>query len=435
MELENAVIADGLRTAFGRGAKGSLSATRMDEVAGNVVSALLERNPQVDPYEIEDLVTGNVLGGGELSAMTSNAVSRLTNLPPEVSHVTVNRQCGSSMQALHMVAREIMTGSGDIGIAMGVERMGRGIPSREGGDNPITRTHERILGLTETQKRPDPNHDQYFSVSFPQYLLDAPANPSMPQTSQNVAEAWNLSRQEMDAFALESHAKAEAAYNQSLYDGQILPLTVNRPVFDDEGNLLFDQVGEETVFAKDECIRGGTTLEKLASLEPLRMIVSYGEKELLITAGNSCPTNDGAAALLVMSEKVARSKGIKPLVRIKSMAVSGVKPQLMGVGTIPASRKAMKRAGLSAKDIGLAEINEAFASQSIATVRELGIDPNVVNVNGGAIAIGHPLGASGARLLVGLGHEMRRRGNVRYGLATMCIGAGMGIATVVEAID
>jgi acetyl-CoA acetyltransferase family protein len=435
MELQNVVIVDGVRTAFGRGAKGTLVATRMDEVAGQVVRALLERNPQVDPDAIEDLVTGNVLGGGELAHMTSNVVSRLANLPPEVSHVTVNRQCGSSMQALHMIAREIMTGSGVAGIAMGVERMGRSIPSKEGGDTPVTRTHPRMLALSEEQKRPDPHHDQYFSIQFPRYLLDAPANPSMPQTAQNVAEAWNLSRPEMDEFSLKSHQDAEAAYRAGRYDGQILPLTLRKPVFDDAGNVRWDQPGEEVVFGKDECIRAGTTLDKLAALEPLKMIVSYGERELLISAGNACPTNDGAAAVLLMSEREAKARGLKPLCRIKSMAVSGVKPQLMGIGTIPASRKALRRAGIEAKDVGLAEINEAFASQSIVTIRELGLDPKGVNVNGGAIAIGHPLGASGARLLIGLGHEMRRRGNVRYGLATMCIGAGMGIATVVEAMS
>jgi acetyl-CoA acetyltransferase family protein len=435
MELENVVIVDGVRTAFGRGAKGTLVATRMDETAGLLVRHLLERNPKVDVYEIEDLVTGNVLGGGELAHMTSNAVSRLANLPPEVSHVTVNRQCGSSMQATHMIAREIMSGSGHAGIAMGVERMGRGIAVREGGDTPLTRAHDRLKTLSEEQKRPDPNHDQYFSVEFPRYLLDAPANPSMPQTAQNVAEAWNLSRQEMDEFSMESHLKAEAAYKAGHYDGQILPLTVRKPVFDDAGKVVWDRPGEEVLFGKDECIRANTTVEKLGTLEPLKMIVSYGERELLITAGNACPTNDGATAILLMSEKEARARGLKPLCRIKSMAVSGVKPQLMGIGTIPASRKALRRAGIAGKDVGLAEINEAFASQSIVTVNELGIDPKVVNVNGGAIAIGHPLGASGARLLIALGHEMRRRGNVKYGLATMCIGAGMGIATVVEAID
>lgn len=435
MELKKVVIVDAVRSAFGRGAKGTLVATRMDDVAGEVVKGLLERNPNIDPYDIEDLVCGNVGNNGELSGMTSNSVARVAELPPEVSSATVNRQCGSSMQALHMITRSIMTGAGEIGIAAGVERMGRGIAARGDGDNPLTTIHPRIKTLTESQKKPDPNHDQYYSVEFPSYLLASPANPSMPQTSQNVAEAWNLSRQEMDEFSVESHHKTAQAYDAGHYRDQIIPLTVNKPVFDAEGNLDFSQTGEEVAFEKDECVRADSTVEKLSTLNPLGMIVSYGEREILITAGNSCPTNDGSSAVLLMEEDRAKADGFKPLARIVSMAVSGVKPQLMGVGTIPASRKALKRAGLTAKDIGLAEINEAFASQSLATVMELGVDPSVVNVNGGAIAIGHPLGASGGRLLVGLCHEMRRRGDVKYGLATMCIGAGMGIATVVEALD
>ncbi|MCZ6647442.1 MAG: thiolase family protein [SAR324 cluster bacterium] len=435
MESKNIVIVDAVRSAFGRGARGTLVATRMDDVAGSVIKGLLERNPQVDPNEIEDLVCGNVGNNGELSGMTSNTVARIAELPPEVSTATVNRQCGSSMQALHMIARSIMSGAGEIGIAAGVERMGRGIPARGDGDSPLSTIHPRVMELTAGQKKPDPNHDQYFSVQFPDYLLNAPANPSMPQTSQNVAEAWNLSREEMDRFAMESHHKTAQAYSDGHYRDQIIPLPVRQPVFGEDGSVDFSQSGEEVMFEKDDCVRADTTLEKLSTLNPLGMIVSYGERELLITAGNSCPTNDGSGAVLLMEEQRAKADGHKPLARIVSMAVSGVKPQLMGVGTIPASRKAMKRAGLESKDIGLAEINEAFASQSLVTVRELGLDPAVVNVNGGAIAIGHPLGASGARLFVGLCHEMRRRGNVRYGLATMCIGAGMGIATIVEAID
>ncbi|HEX7926308.1 MAG TPA: thiolase family protein [bacterium] len=434
MELKNVVIVDAARSAFGRGAKGSLVATRMDEVAASVVKSVLDRNPGIDPYEIEDMPVGNVLGGGELAGMTSNAIARIANLPPEMSTVTVNRQCGSSMQALHMAARSIMTGAGDVALAVGVERMGRGIPGGGNSENPITKTHERVKLLTDSQKKPDPHHDQYFSVEFPPYLLNSPANPSMPQTAQNVAEAWGLSRREMDEYALKSHADADAAYKAGRYKDMIIPIKIRQPVFDAEGNPDYSKQGAEVMFDRDECIRVGT-IEKLGQLEALKMITSYGERELVITAGNACPTNDGASAVLLMSEQRAKSGKAKPLARIVSMAVSGVKPQLMGIGTIPASRKALKRAGIKGKDIGLAEINEAFASQSIVTVRELGVDPKVVNVNGGAIAIGHPLGASGARLLVSLCHEMRRRGNVRYGLATMCIGAGMGIATVVEAIN
>ena len=434
MEVKNVVIVDAVRSAFGRGARGSLVSTRMDEVGANVVKSLLERNQQVDPLDVEDMICGNVSGGGELAGMTSATIARLAGLAPEVSTATVNRQCGSSMQALHMITRSLMTGAGEIGIAMGVERMGRGLGARMDSDNPITSPHPQMLTLLESQKSPDKNHDQYFSVEFPRYILDAPANPSMPQTAQNVVEAWDLSRTELDEYSVMSHQKTAEAFSAGMYKDQIIPLEVNLPVFDEQGSPDYTQKGDMVTFDRDDCIRE-STVEKLGTLEPLKMIVSYGERELRVTAGNSCPTNDGAAAVLLMTEEKAKALGLKPLARVVSMAVSGVKPQLMGIGTIPASRKAMKRAGIGPKDIGLAEINEAFASQSIATVRELELDPSCVNVNGGAIAIGHPLGASGARLFVGLAHEMKRRGNVRYGLATMCIGAGMGIATVIEAID
>ena len=434
MELRNVVVVDALRSPFGRGAKGALAATRMDDVAATVTKALLERNARLDPYEIEDVVCGITLSMGELRGLTSNTLSKLAGLPPEIANATVNRQCGSSMQAVHMIAREIMTGAGEAGLALGVERMGRGIPGAAEDVNPISRPHPKLATLTGPQKRPDPNHEQYYSVEFPSYLLDSPANPSMPQTSQNVAEAWDLGREEMDRFAMASHQKAAEAYRAGHYRDQVLPLSIRMPVFDAEGRLDTSQQGEARSFEQDECIRATTTVEALAGLQPIKGIVSYGEREIRITAGNSCPTNDGAAAILLMSERRAKDLGLKPLARIRAMAVAGTKPQLMGVGTIPASRKAMHRAGISGKDIGLAEINEAFASQSIVTIRELGLNPEVVNVNGGAIAIGHPLGASGARLITGLAHEMRRRGNVRFGLATMCIGAGMGIATVLEAL-
>ncbi|MBI3373080.1 MAG: thiolase family protein [Betaproteobacteria bacterium] len=434
MHLRNAVIVDAARSAFGRGAKGQLVSTRLDEVAATVVKALLERNPGIDPAEIEDLILGNVNGSGELSGFPSNIISRVAGLPVEVSSTTVNRQCGSSMQALHMAANSIMTGAGEVALAVGVQRMGTSIVRQTGADTPLTRLHERVNALTEAQKRPAPNHAELFSVDFPRYISDSPAYLPMPQTAQNVAEVWNLTRAEMDRYALESHHRADAAYKAGHYRSQIIPMQIRLPVFDAQGNPDFAQLGPEMQFERDECIRV-STLEKLGSLPLLKGVVSYGGREVVISAGNSCPTNDGASAALVVSDDRAQALGTKPLARIVSMAVSGVTPQLMGIGTIPASAKALKRAGLAASDIGLAEINEAFASQSIVTVRELGLDPQVVNVNGGALAIGHPLGASGVRLLVSLCHEMRRRGNVRYGLATMCIGVGMGIATVVEAIN
>jgi len=432
--MKSVYLVDAARSPFARGGKGKLASTRMDEVAARVVQALLARNPSIDPYEIEDFAVGNVAGGGELSGLLSNTISRIAGLPPEVSSVTVNRQCGSSMQALHMAARAVMTGAGEVALAGGVERMGTAIVRAAGADNPVTRLHERVNALSEAQKRPAPNHAELFSVPFPRYLSDSPAYPPMPQTAQNVAETYNLSRAEMDAFALESHSKADQAYRAGRYDTQIIPLDIQEPVFDAEGKVDPFKQGPAMRFDRDECIRVSTP-EKLASLAPLKGVVSYGGKEINITAGNSCPTNDGASAALLVSEERARALSLKPLLRIVSMAVAGVTPQLMGIGTIPASHKALKRAGLGVRDVGLAEINEAFASQSIVTVRELGLDPGIVNVNGGSIALGHPLGASGIRLLAALGHEMRRRGDVRYGLATMCIGVGMGIATVVEAVE
>lgn len=434
MQLKNAVIVDAARSAFGRGAKGQLVSTRLDEVAATVVNALLARNPDVDPAEIEDLILGNVGGTGELSGFPSNIISRIAGLPVEVASTTVNRQCGSSMQALHMAAQAIMTGAGEVALAVGVQRMGTTIVRQVGADTPLTRLHERVNALTEAQKRPASNHRDLFSIEFPRYILDSPAYLPMQQTAQNVAEVWNLGREEMDRYAMESHRKTDDAYAAGYYGPQIIPLQIHLPVFDAQGNPDYFQRGPEFHFLRDECIRV-STLEKLGSLPPLKGVVSYGGREVVISAGNSCPTSDGASAALVMSEDRARALKIKPLARIISMAVSGVTPQFMGIGTIPASVKALKRAGLTVKDIGLVEINEAFASQSIVTANELGFDPRIVNVNGGALAMGHPIGASGVRLLVGLCHEMRRRGNVRYGLATMCIGVGMGIATVIEAID
>jgi acetyl-CoA acetyltransferase family protein len=434
MTSQDAFIVDAARSPFARGIKGLLVATRLDEVAGTVIARLIDRVGDVDPREIEELLLGNVRGGDELAGMPSAAISRVAGLPVEVATATVNRQCGSSMQALHTAARAIMTGGGDSIIAAGVERMSLANAPRPPPDTPLTRVHERVRALDPQQKQPDPSHHRYFSVAFPEYLLDSPADPTMIQTGQNVAEVWNLSRQELDAFALASHSNADAAYRAGRYATQIIPVQITPPVFDAAGKLTYSETGVRTSFDRDECIRLSSP-EKMASLGTLANIVSYGGREIVITAGNCCPINDGASVALLVSGCRAKALRQKPLARIVSMAVSGVKPQLMGVGTIPASIKALDRAGLRSKDIGLAEINEAFASQALVTARELELDPSLVNVNGGAIAIGHPLGASGIRLLVSLCHEMRRRGNVRYGLATMCIGAGMGIATVVEAVS
>jgi acetyl-CoA acetyltransferase family protein len=249
-----------------------------------------------------------------------------------------------------------------------------------------------------------------------------------------VAETYGLSRRELDEFALASHRKTAAAYEAGIYKDEVLPLEVEAPVFDDRGEWLEDQVGETVVFDRDEGLRPDTTLEKLSGLPALKGLVSYGDDELVITAGNSCPTNDGASAALLMSEEKAARLGLEPLARVVGLGVGGVKPQLMGIGPIVSTRKALRHAGIEAGQIDRVEFNEAFAAQVIPSIRDLGIPAEKVNVNGGSIAIGHPLGATGARLVTTVARELRRSGT-RYGLATQCIGAGMGISTILERLD
>jgi acetyl-CoA acetyltransferase family protein len=278
------------------------------------------------------------------------------------------------------------------------------------------------------------DHDKYFSVPFPSYILESPWIQSMPQTAQNVVEVYELSREELDQYAAESHARTHAAYEAGKYKDEVIPLEVEEPVFDDEGNWVEEERGKMITLDRDECIRAGTTTEKLAKLPPLKGIVSYGKKEIHITAGNSCPTNDGVSSVLLMSEEKATALGLEPLARIIGFAVGGVKPQLMGLGPVVASKKALENAGIGADQIDCVEFNEAFAAQVIPSLKELGISRDIVNPNGGALAIGHPLGATGARLVTAVAMELRRS-NKRYGLATQCIGAGMGISTVIERMD
>ncbi|HMS59845.1 MAG TPA: thiolase family protein [Tepidiformaceae bacterium] len=255
----------------------------------------------------------------------------------------------------------------------------------------------------------------------------------MTQTAQNVAEVYNLSREEMDAFSADSHRKAVAAYERGIYKDEIIPLEVEEPVFDAEGNWVEGEHGKTIVFDRDECIRPGTNVETLGALPAVKGIVSPTNSELRITAGNACPTNDGISAALIMSEKRALELGLEPLARIVGFGIAGVKPQVMGLGPIPSTRKALRHAGITADQLDRVEFNEAFAAQVIPSCKELGIPLDRVNVNGGSIAIGHPLGATGARLVLTVAHELRRSGG-RYGLATQCIGAGMGISTIIERI-
>jgi acetyl-CoA acetyltransferase family protein len=312
--------------------------------------------------------------------------------------------------------------------------MGRGLGLGGGPSTRISKLNEKLFQMNEAQIAPAHDHDEYFSVPFPEAIRKSPPLVGMPQTAQNVADTYDLTREEMDAFAAESHNKCHAAYEAGIYKDEVVPLEVEDPVFDDKGNWIEAETGDTVTFDRDECIRPGTTAEKLASLNPIKGLLSFTGAELRITPGNSCPTNDGVTAALIMSEEKALALGLEPLARIVGMAVGGVKPQLMGIGPIVSTKKALKTAGLEAGQIDRVEFNEAFAAQVLPSVRELGIDMEKINVNGGSLGIGHPLGATGARLVTTVAKELRRS-NTRYGLATQCIGAGMGISTILERLD
>ncbi len=434
MEFRNAVIVDGARSAFAKGGRGKLVATRLDEAGAQVLRGLLERNPKVTADMIEDIGLGNVAGAGELAGIGADTVAHLAGLPSEVSAFDSNRQCGSSMETLHRIAQSIMVGATDCGVALGIERMGRQLGG--GGTRETTRITEfnkRRLEQNSVQRNLAKNHFDDFSVPFQDEILDYSPVLSMTQTAQNVAEVYGLSREDLDAFAVESHKKSVAGYERGAYRDEIIPLEVEEPVFDENGNWVEAEHGKTIVFDRDECIRPGTNIESLGQLPTVKGIVSPTGAELRITAGNSCPTNDGISAVLIMSEEKARELGLEPLARIVGFGVAGVKPQVMGLGPIPATRKALRHAGITADQIDRVEFNEAFAAQVIPSCKELGIPLDRVNVNGGSIAIGHPLGATGARLVLTVAHELRRSGG-RYGLATQCIGAGMGISTIIERI-
>ncbi len=432
MELRNVVLVDGARSAFARGGRGKLVATRLDEAGARVLRALLDRNPRVSDAMIEDVGVGNVAGRSEFSYIGN--VQRLAGLPLEACSFHSNRQCGSSMETLHRITMAIMVGTIDCGVAMGIERMGRTLGA--GGEKPtrITKTNPRIAELNESQRALAPDHARWFSVPFPDYILRSPWLQTMPQTAQNVAEVYGLGREELDRYAAASHARAHAAHEAGVYRDEIVPLEVEEPVFDEQGNWIEAGTGPTVAFDRDECIRPDTTTAKLAGLPPLKGVMSWGEKEIVITAGNSCPTNDGISAALLMSEEKARALRLEPLARVVGFAVGGVKPQLMGLGPVVSSKKALAHAGITADQVDRVEFNEAFAAQVIPSVRELGIPMERVNVNGGSLAIGHPLGATGTRLVTTVAMELRRS-KTRYGLATQCIGAGMGISTVVERLD
>jgi 3-oxoadipyl-CoA thiolase len=399
--LREAWIIDAVRTPIGRYG-GALASVRPDDLAALVIRAIVERT-RIDPSIVEDVILGCANQAGEDNRNVARMALLLAGLPVEVAGLTVNRLCGSGLQAINSAAHAIAVDDGDVFIAGGVESMTRApyvmAKPEVGYDRGDRTAYDTTLGWRFVNPKLAAMHYPY----------------SMGETAENVAERWSVTRQRQDEFALRSQQRAVAAIEAGHFDDQLVPVEVRQ------------RKGEPIVVSRDEHPRADTSMEALARL---RAAFREGGS---VTAGNSSGINDGASAVLVAEAGRARELGLQPMARVVATAVAGVDPAIMGIGPVPAVRKVLSRAGLSVDDLDLVELNEAFASQSVVCIDELGLDPEKVNVNGGAIALGHPLGASGGRLVTMLVHELRRR-NLRYGLATMCIGVGQGIATVVERI-
>ena len=378
--MTRTVIAAYARSAFTPAKKGELVSVRPDDLAAQVIAALVKQTA-INPTDIEDLILGCAFPEGEQGFNVARMISLIAGLPLSLGAATINRYCGSSMTAVHIAAGAIALGAGEAFICAGVESMSR-VPMM--GFNPM----------------PNPE----LAKSMPDALL------SMGDTAENVATRWKISRLEQEEFAVESHRRAAAARAAGKFKDEIIAITTKKGVVDQDG-----------------CIRPETTLEALAGLKPA--FSANG----VVTAGTSSPLTDGAAALLVCSEDYAKRNKLDMLAAVKSIAVAGCSPEIMGVGPVGASRKALARAGLKASDLDVVELNEAFSSQALASMRDIGLDPMKVNIDGGAIALGHPLGATGARI-VGKAASLLKREKGKYALATQCIGGGQGIATILEAI-
>ncbi|WP_341365121.1 thiolase family protein [Thalassospira sp. SN3W] len=378
--MTNAVIAGYVRSPFTPARKGALAKVRPDDLAAQVVKGLVDKTG-IDPNTIEDLVLGCAFPEGEQGLNVARLVTFLAGLPRSVGGVTVNRFCGSSMQSIHQAAGAIAIGAGDAFICAGIESMSR-VPMM--GFNPM------------------PNPALY--KEMPEAYM------GMGDTAENVATKYSLSRADQEAFAVESHKKAAAAQAAGKFVDEIIPIE-----------------GPDGTIAEDGCIRGDTTAEGLADLKPAF------KADGVVTAGTSSPLTDGASAVLVCSEEYAKKHGLTPLARIKSVAVDGCLPEIMGIGPVGASKKALARAGVKASDLNVVELNEAFSSQAMASISDLGLDIKTVNIDGGALAIGHPLGATGARI-VGKAASLLKREGGKYALASQCIGGGQGIATILEAM-
>jgi len=398
--MEKVYVIDAVRTPVGKYG-GALSAVRPDDLLAYVIRALLARNENIDPEAIEDVIAGDANQAGEDNRNVARMAALMAGLPVSVAGNTVNRLCASGLQAVMDASRAIMCGEGDLYIAAGVESM--------------TRAPFVMAKATSAFNRKPEMVDTTIGWRFPNKKLTDHYYPySMGETAENVAQRWKISRIAQDEFALESQTKYFAALAAEKWNDELVAV-----------EIVQDQL--ISWFTKDEPPRE-TSMEKLARLKPAFI------KDGTVTAGNSSGINDGAAALLLASEEAVKNYNLQPLATVVSMGVAGVDPAIMGLGPVPASQKAIYRAGIKLDDIDLIELNEAFASQSIACIHDLGLDLQKINVNGGSIAIGHPLGCSGVRISTTLLHEMRRRGS-RYGLAAMCVGVGQGAAVVFQGYE
>lgn len=397
--MREVVIVDAVRTPIGR-YNGALKDVRPDDLGAVVIRALVERNPSVPVEEIEEVVLGNANQAGEDNRNVARMSCLLAGLPVEVAGTTVNRLCGSGLDAVMYAARAIAVGDGDIYIAGGTESMTRAPFVMAKPEQSFPRGNMELQDTTIGWRFTNTKLKEMYGAD------------TMPQTAENVAQRYRITRENQDLFAYESQQRAKKAIEENRFAEEIVPVVYK----DRKGNVITVDL--------DEHPRPDTTLEKLGKLKPIF-------QDGTVTAGNASGVNDGASALLLMSAEKAKELNLTPLAKYVVGATAGLEPAVMGLGPIYATRKALKRAGLTIDDIGLVELNEAFASQALECIRQLELDDKKINVNGGAIAFGHPLGSSGARILTTLLYEMKKQ-DVKYGLATMCIGVGQGIAAIVE---
>lgn len=414
--MKEVVIVDAVRSPIGKH-NGALSSVRPDDLLADVLKGLVERTG-LDPALIDDVYAGCGNQAGEDNRDVARHATLLAGFPVEVSGVTINRNCASALEAVNLAAKSIVVGEGEIYIGSGIESMSRAPWSLPKPERPQPVGHPQIWDTTVGWRYHNPKMEALYPII------------GLGETAENIAEEMEISREEQDAFALESHRRAVAAINEGKFKDEIIPIAVPRR----KGDPIIVDTDEHPRYRRENGHYVlDTSLEQLAKLRPAF------RKGGTVTAGSSSGINDGAAALLIMSREKADELGLKPMARWVGSAVAGVDPGVMGYGPVPATQKLLKRLGLTVEDIGLIELNEAFAAQVIGVMRRLGLRHDITNVNGGAIALGHPTGCSGARILVTLLHEMKRRAASEkrpyYGLATLCVGVGMGVSTIVEWLD